>query len=119
MNNYTEFDVANIIGQLLQIISIQNNRNIQVRNLKATNLRFDNHDPTGTMKFTNIETSVEQKEDTYRFNSMLCNLQFKAPEVLNGVSDDDKRSDMWSVGVLMYLLLIGNLPFDGNNDFEI
>lgn len=82
-------------------------------------MRFGNHDPTGTMKFTNFETSVEQKEDAYRFNSMLCNLQFKAPEVLNGVSDDDKRSDVWSVGVLMYLLLIGNLPFDGNSDYEI
>jgi len=54
-----------------------------------------------------------------RFNSSIKNLHYKAPEVVTGEDDDDERSDIWSIGVLMYLLLTGRLPFDGASDEEI
>merc|ERR1719436_69727 len=43
---------------------------------------------------------------------------FVAPEIIRKESYDE-RADMWSVGVIMYLLLSGHLPFTGKNAHEL
>ena len=43
---------------------------------------------------------------------------FTAPEVLLR-QPYDQRSDMWSVGVITYLLLAGDLPFTGRSQKEL
>jgi tetratricopeptide (TPR) repeat protein len=42
---------------------------------------------------------------------------YMAPEVYNG--ETSRRSDIWSVGVIFYQLLCGQLPFEGKNYFEL
>ena len=38
---------------------------------------------------------------------------FIAPEVLNG--NYGKECDVWSLGVVLYMMMSGNYPFDGKN----
>ena len=47
--------------------------------------------------------------------------EFMAPEVVEAFMDDserdlvyDKRCDLWSLGIIMYILLCGYPPFSGN-----
>jgi tetratricopeptide (TPR) repeat protein len=42
---------------------------------------------------------------------------YMAPEVYNG--ETSRRSDIWSVGVIFYQLVCGQLPFEGKNGFEL
>lgn len=42
---------------------------------------------------------------------------YVSPEILEGLYD--KRCDLWSLGVITYLLLIGFPPFNGVNDLEV
>lgn len=58
------------------------------------------------------ETDLKEKKGT---------VAYMAPEILFMEEDGtyDKACDLWSVGVLTYFLLIGTLPFKGNDENEI
>ena len=58
------------------------------------------------------ETDLKDKKGT---------AAYMAPEILFMEEDGtyDKECDLWSIGVLAYFLLIGNLPFKGHDEHEI
>ena len=44
---------------------------------------------------------------------------YAAPEVLNGVMYDPKKSDMWSLGIIYYAMITGQLPWTKKNQCEL
>ena len=43
---------------------------------------------------------------------------YMAPEVYSSTKDYDARCDVWSLGVLAFELWAGELPFDGEDEFQ-
>ena len=41
-------------------------------------------------------------------------IRYMAPEVLKGDNASDPKIDIWSLGVMMYTLIMGKYPFEGN-----
>lgn len=62
----------------------------------------------GTSQMFNPDKKMKQKFGTP---------YYIAPEVLTG--SYDSKCDMWSCGVILFILISGRPPFDGNNDREI
>jgi calcium-dependent protein kinase len=85
------------------------------RDLKPENVLIDK-ELSNTLKIIDFGTSIQIKE-----NELLTNTHgtsyYIAPEVLN--KKYNERCDVWSIGVILYILLSGKPPFDGANDQEI
>jgi calcium-dependent protein kinase len=51
------------------------------------------------------------------FHEIIGTLNYNSPEVLK--NDYNEKSDIWSCGVIMYMLLSGSMPFSGDTDEEL
>jgi len=113
--SYSEKDAANIIRQILKAISYMHSNGIAHRDLKPENLLV-----TGTnndvIKISDFGLSKDFGQENLKTS---CGTpDYVAPEVLRGTTYDHSV-DIWSVGVITYILLCGFPPFYGTTDQQI
>jgi len=116
-NAFTEREAARIIFQICKAIEYLHTNDIAHRDLKPENLLF-----------TNMTADARLKLTDFGFAKEICSLNslqtpcytpyYVAPEVL-GPEKYDKSCDMWSLGVIMYILLCGYPPFYSNHGAPI
>ena len=103
-----------IITQLLSAIDYLNNYGIVHRDLKPENIIMTEDSDDSDMKLLDFGLSKiigPSETCTEPFGT----ISYVAPEVLLE-RPYDQKSDLWSVGIITYLLLCGCLPFDDEND---
>ncbi|UQA56825.1 serine/threonine-protein kinase [Polyangium aurulentum] len=69
----------------------------------------------GISKITGVVSEIE----VTRTNAVLGSPQYMAPEQMHSARDVDARSDIWSLGVILYQLLTHALPFRGRSFTEV
>jgi len=112
---FSERDAAHVIKQLLSAIAYCHTRKICHRDLKPENILIDNKE---TLSIKLIDFGTSQKfEDEEKMELVLGTAYYIAPEVLKG--EYDEKCDVWSIGVILYILLSGEPPFPGGDDKEI
>jgi len=112
---YSEADAANIIQQILEAVAYMHDNGIAHRDLKPENLLCSG-DETNTIKVTDFGLS---KDFSAASLGTACGTpDYVAPEVLKG-QHYDNSVDMWSIGVITYILLCGFPPFYANTDQQI
>jgi len=112
---YSERDAASIIRQILEAVAYMHSNGIAHRDLKPENLLVtgENQD---VIKISDFGLSKDFGNDNLKTS---CGTpDYVAPEVLRGTNYDNSV-DVWSVGVITYILLCGFPPFYGNNDQQI
>ena len=86
------------------------------RDLKPENILIDK-ELNNSLKVIDFGTSVQYEKDRELLNQVHGTSYYIAPEVLN--KKYDERCDVWSIGVILFILLSGKPPFDGEDDDEI
>eukprot|EP00891_Asterochloris_glomerata_P001841 jgi/Astpho2/1841/fgenesh1_pm.00038_%23_10_t len=116
--NYTEKDAADLITQLLEGVSYLHSQGIVHRDLKLENMLMTDHTDKSPIKIADFGLSKFFQQGTV-LSTMCGSPQYVAPEIL-GISDGNQAYspavDMWSVGVILFILLSGYSPFDDEND---
>ncbi|MCL4501739.1 MAG: protein kinase [Deltaproteobacteria bacterium] len=97
--------VERIVLQLIDVVSHAHYHRIMHRDIKPTNIIIQ---PDGTLKLLDFG-SAKIVHETEISATMVGSRPFMAPEQIMGKSE--RRSDIWAIGVLMYLLYTGELPF--------
>jgi len=110
-------------GQIAGALEHAHERGIIHRDLKSSNVVIDAKGEAIVLDFGLArrlpdDTGVQSREPTMtRPDALAGTLSHMAPEVLRG-DRADTRSDIWALGVLLYELVMGELPFTGRTPFE-
>ncbi|XP_017960836.1 uncharacterized protein LOC108654203 isoform X2 [Drosophila navojoa] len=110
-----EPEAARVFTQLISAVHYCHLRGVVHRDLKAENVLLD--------KDMNIKLADFGFSNHYEAGSLLrtwCGSPpYAAPEVFQGLEYDGPKSDIWSLGVVLYALVCGALPFDGTTILEL
>ncbi|KAJ8408125.1 hypothetical protein AAFF_G00263530 [Aldrovandia affinis] len=109
---FTEREASEIMRDIGTAIDYLHHMNIAHRDVKPENLLYTSKESNGVLKLTDFgfakETTLQNSLQTPCYTPY-----YVAPEVL-GPEKYDKSCDMWSLGVIMYILLCGFPPFYSN-----
>ena len=109
-------EVVDIMLQLTSAVACAHDSYIIHRDIKPQNVLIKDD---GTVKITDfgIAMALNSNELT-QTNSVMGSVHYLPPEQANG-SGSTIKSDIYSLGILMFELLTGKLPFKGENAVEI
>ncbi|KAF7997039.1 hypothetical protein HCN44_005316 [Aphidius gifuensis] len=110
---FTEEDVKFYLAELALALDHIHNLGIIYRDLKPENILLDS---SGHMSLTDFGLSKQPLDDTKTY-SFCGTVEYMAPEVVNR-HGHSFAADWWSFGVLMFEMLTGALPFQGQNRKE-
>ena len=109
-------EISEIMEELNNTFKIMKENNIIHRNLKLENILIKYHDK-------------EHKKYTLKLSDYICSKRlislsqncidiYMAPEILSG-GEYNYKCDLWSIGIIIYRLIFGNMPYKGETENEI
>ncbi|KAE9548947.1 hypothetical protein FO519_007853 [Halicephalobus sp. NKZ332] len=114
--SYTERDASNLIRQVLEAVAFMHKNGVVHRDLKPENLLYYNQDEDSKIMISDFGLS---KTEESGIMATACGTPgYVAPEVLQQ-KPYGKAVDVWSIGVIAYILLCGYPPFYDENDANL
>lgn len=115
---FTEREAAQTMHQICVAVQYLHSIEIAHRDLKPENLLYTSPDANALLKLTDFGFAKEVTTNAMSLQTPCYTPYYVAPEVL-GPEKYDKSCDVWSLGVIMYILLCGFPPFYSNNGLAI
>lgn len=126
-----EKEIAKIFKQIMSAIAYCHEKGIVHRDMKLENILFSTESEDSPIKIIDFGLSVllgkkdvKENEVTdlkkYGFKRMTTKvgtIYYMSPEVIKG--NYDEKCDIWACGVILYTLLAGYPPFNGQTDKDI
>ncbi|KAL1245605.1 Calcium/calmodulin-dependent protein kinase type 1 [Trichinella spiralis] len=114
--SYSERDASNLIRQVLDAVNYLHMNDIVHRDIKPENLLYQSPDPDSKIMISDFGLSKSVESDVM---ATACGTPgYVAPEVL-AQQPYGKAVDVWSIGVIAYILLCGYPPFYDENDINL
>ncbi|OMJ87090.1 hypothetical protein SteCoe_11238 [Stentor coeruleus] len=112
LKKFTESKAAEIMFQLLSALTYCHEKKVIHRDLKPENILLLGEKDNFTIKVADFGSScILDKE--HRLNGCFGSAYYIAPEVLS--NNYNEKCDIWSLGIIMYILLTGRPPYSGKD----
>ena len=102
-----------IFTQLVGAVIYVHNMSCVHRDLKLENILLDKHE---NVKLCDFGFTREYENKTAHLHTFCGTVCYSAPEMLRGEKYAGEKVDVWSLGVILYALLTGELPFDDDDE---
>lgn len=112
-----ENEITNIISQIALTLFYLHNSNYYYFDLKPENILVTSNNNDINIKLIDFglaHFSIDKIDNTLRGTAM-----YMAPEILRNSKIIDNRIDFYSLGIILYQLIYGKKPFDGNNELSV
>ncbi|XP_049912040.1 serine/threonine-protein kinase 17A [Epinephelus moara] len=113
---FSEEDVKRLMRQILEGVSFLHQNNVVHLDLKPQNILLTSSSPLGDIKIVDFGLS-RMVNSHQELREIMGTPEYVAPEILN-YEPISTATDMWSTGVLAYMMLTGISPFLGENKQE-
>ena len=115
---FHEIEAATMIKSLLESVSYLHRNGIVHRDIKPENILFVNEDDADlSIKLIDFGLSRRHKKGDAYMSNPVGTAYYMSPELLRGKYD--QSCDVWSTGIVAYILLCGYPPFNGDTDPDI
>ncbi|TKY61215.1 CBL-interacting serine/threonine-protein kinase 9 [Spatholobus suberectus] len=104
-----EDEARNYFQQLINAVDYCHSRGVYHRDLKPENLLLDS---SSVLKVSDFGLSTYSQKEDELLRTACGTPNYVAPEVLNDRGYVGSSSDIWSCGVILFVLMAGYLPFD-------
>ena len=113
---FTENEAAEVVRQMLSALSFCHSKGILHRDLRPENVLLDSKGSSLALNISDFGTSCFLDVDR-NLNSKFSSPFYTAPEVIQEAYNE--KCDIWSCGVMMYIMLFGKPPFSGATENEV
>jgi len=108
---FTEQEAASIIYKIIEALNHIHSLGIVHRDLKPENIMIDDE---GNPKLLDFGLSKNTQGNSLLLKSVVGSKLFMAPEMLSAMPHTF-TCDMWSLGIILFIMLSGSYPFDTRN----
>ncbi|XP_029426608.1 maternal embryonic leucine zipper kinase isoform X4 [Nannospalax galili] len=109
----SEEETRVVFRQILSAVAYVHSQGYSHRDLKPENLLFDEYHKLKLIDFGLCAIPMGNKD--YQLQTCCGSLAYAAPELIQGRLYLGSEADVWSMGILLYVLMCGFLPFDDDN----
>ena len=123
--NFISLDIKHSIAkklfkQILLGVKYMHSYNISHRDIKIENILFDSKD--GKIKFIDFSISTIVKAENKLINEPGGSMHYQSPEFFdidNNGYTNPFISDIWAVGICLYIFIFEEFPFDSDSELEL
>uniref|UniRef100_A0A672YGI0 non-specific serine/threonine protein kinase n=1 Tax=Sphaeramia orbicularis TaxID=375764 RepID=A0A672YGI0_9TELE len=123
--HFDELEASKVVRDIAQALDFLHTKGIAHRDLKLENILCEYTDQVSPVKICDFDLGSGVKLSsactpitTPELTTPCGSAEYMAPEVVEVFTDEasfyDKRCDLWSLGVILYILLSGSPPFTGH-----